>query len=260
MIFKGRIEKFSSLNLKSLWGRKGPSKQIRINWYFKLSVLLEAGVDINESLFLSSDQEMIEDWLEKIINRLNEGISLDSALALEYFPTRELSMIRLGQETGSLSVVLSRLAMEGQKELDTRSQIISALVYPTIVLVASLLAVIFLLAFMVPLFTDIFQRTGGDLPFLTDLVISASDHIHWLILVPTLTMISIFLLFKFGWRSKQYRIRIEKLRCSVSINWPIYHSRTFNSIFLSIIPTAQFRYAAAGSIGQPFRYLFTEIV
>jgi type IV pilus assembly protein PilC len=95
-------------------------------------------------------------------------------------------MVEAGEAAGILDTVLDRVAVQIEKEMKIKRRVKGAMVYPTVVLCFAVLVLIGMLLFLVPVFQKIFSDLGGDLPFLTKIVVAASDLVrgYWFILFP----------------------------------------------------------------------------
>ncbi len=156
--------------------------------YLELSVLLSAGVDIKGALELQENQQSkakLKDLIRTIKDRIVSGASFSEAIQQTgQFSTYEFYSLQIGEETGKLTSVLTELATYYKKKLRQRRQIVQALSYPTIVLTTSIGAVAFMLRFIVPMFSDVFKRFGGELPYLTAQIIRLSKFLQdygWLL-------------------------------------------------------------------------------
>jgi type IV pilus assembly protein PilC len=159
-------------------------------FYLELSTLLEAGLNIKSALDLI-EAEQVKDGLKKILAALKEnlvnGDSLWEAMKKStQFTPYEYYSIQIGEETGQLYVVLNQLHLYFNSRLKQRRQFIGALSYPLVILITSIGAVSFMLLFIVPMFAEVFKRFGGELPYLTRIIISASSAIqsnfYWFLL------------------------------------------------------------------------------
>jgi len=105
------------------------------------------------------------------------GASLSSALAKwpESFPTLYVSMVKVGEVSGQLSAVLERLVLHYERVQAAGEKVRMALVYPCIVAVIGVLAIIFMMTFVIPQFTKMFEELGGTLPLPTRMLIAMSD-------------------------------------------------------------------------------------
>jgi len=148
----------------------------------QLATLLGAGIAINDALADIIDQTN-NTQLQKIIieirSRVVEGSSLSEALAEhgDVFPPIYENMVKIGEATGNYESILGRLADVEDKNAELRGKVISALVYPIIMLVLSLGVVMFLLTFVIPQITGIFKTFNATLPIPTRMVIWWSNAV-----------------------------------------------------------------------------------
>ena len=98
------------------------------------------------------------------------------------------AMVRAGEAGGVLDRVLERLATYRERAAELRAKVFGAMVYPLVVLCFAVVVLIGMLMFLVPVFEGIFSDLGGELPFLTKLVVAASDLVrgYWFILFPAI--------------------------------------------------------------------------
>ncbi|HEY0056916.1 MAG TPA: type II secretion system F family protein [Pedobacter sp.] len=147
-------------------------------FYLELSTLLSSGIDLKAALeLILVDQDKAKDkvFFTTIKDGVLKGSSLSEAIkSTEKFSDYEFYSIRIGEETGRLSEVLTDMAKYFKSKIAQRRKVISAVTYPAIVLLTSLGAVFFMLKFVVPMFADVFQRFGGELPFITALILQVS--------------------------------------------------------------------------------------
>ncbi len=173
------LDKLSGLLQRDiqLFGKKFGDKR-KETFYLELGILLQAGVDIKTAFELIVEEQEHKETralLEDVKNQIIAGKTLGKALqAHPYFSPYELYSIEIGEESGKVTYVLSELAGYYQKRIKQKRQIISALTYPSLVMVTSLGAVFFMLHFVVPMFKDVFKRFGGKLPLLTEWIINLS--------------------------------------------------------------------------------------
>ncbi|KAA9324906.1 type II secretion system F family protein [Adhaeribacter soli] len=152
------------------------------SFYSELQVLLLAGIDLKAALELIEGQQKnskLRLVFREIKENLINGSSLSAALkASGCFSAYESFSIEIGEESGKLPDVLIDIAKFYNRSLKQRRQIIQALSYPVIVIIASIAAVGFMLNVIVPMFADIFKQFGGQLPGPTQFVISVSKLIQ----------------------------------------------------------------------------------
>ncbi len=174
---EGNIFAFLNKDI-SLFGNSLSDKK-KEAFYHELHILLTAGVDIRSTLDLIATEQTTEK--DKILflgirDKVTSGSTLSDAIQdTGKFSAYEFHSLRIGEESGKLSVVLNELTNFFQSNINLRRQIIGALTYPGIVLCTSFGAIFFMLNFIVPMFADVFKRFGGKLPFITALIVDMSN-------------------------------------------------------------------------------------
>ncbi|MCX7927539.1 MAG: type II secretion system F family protein, partial [Candidatus Omnitrophica bacterium] len=149
----------------------------------QLATLLGAGVTILKSLETIS-QQVSSQKLYKVIGNLKKymegGLSFHEALAKEPSVFSELwvNLVESGEVSGNLAVVLERLASYLERNAEFRRKIISSLIYPAILLGASIFALLFLTIKIVPTFAEVFKSFNIQLPVPTLILISVSNFIR----------------------------------------------------------------------------------
>jgi len=142
----------------------------------ELLSLLRAGVNLVEAIETLVEKEQSADTrsvLDRILDELRAGKPLSAALEgfPQAFPALYVASVRASERTGDLTDALSRYVMYRLQVEELRKKIVSALVYPVLLLGVGGLVTMFLLAYVVPRFSRIFEDRGGDLPFLTKVLI-----------------------------------------------------------------------------------------
>ena len=151
----------------------------------QLASLVQAALPIEEALRAAAAQSTtprIKSMLLAVRARVMEGHSLAASLK-EYpsaFPDLYRATVAAGEHAGHLALVLEQLADYTEQRQQSRQKIQLALLYPVILMVASLTIVGFLLGYVVPDVVKVFVNTGQELPALTRGLIAASDLVkHW---------------------------------------------------------------------------------
>lgn len=146
----------------------------------ELSTLLRAGLPLDRGLEILiglAQNPAMGELMTRVRDDVRGGAALSKAFEAHpaVFSRFYVGMIRAGEAGGALGTVLARIAefMERSKEL--RATVTSALIYPTILVLASVTSVLLLLIFVVPQFSQMFEQSGKALPLATQLVIAAGD-------------------------------------------------------------------------------------
>lgn len=191
------------------------SNKIKEDFYTELSVLLNAGVSLKESLELIEKTQKKETIQQKI-NAINYDVVMGKSLSLaikkqKHFTDYEYYSIKIGEETGTLSKVCEQLGSFFTQKNEQRRNLVSALTYPAIILSTAVLVVIFMLQYVVPMFQDIFEQQGIDLPQITKLIIKASEFLNnygWLLLF---VFVSLFIFQSYLFKRKKFKVIKDNL-------------------------------------------------
>lgn len=212
---------FMNRDIQLFGGNKFSNKK-KLAFYEELEVLLTAGLDIQRALELIQEgQSKKKDaaLFQQIIDYIIAGSTLSEALEkTKQFSLYEIYSIQIGEESSRLKQVLKQLADFFQKSLKYRRQLVGALSYPVFVLSFSLLAVFFLLRYLVPMFSGIYGRFGNDLPTLTQYVVNLSEWIGNYAPYAFLTMIVIGL----GIYSQRKRDQVRQATAWLLLKLPIF--------------------------------------
>ena len=146
----------------------------------QLSALLRAGVPLMQALdMLSRSQSAVT--LMEVVHAVRDdvasGMALHEALARHpsHFSGLYTSMVQAGEAAGILDTMVERLAHTLEKNEALRSRVRSALMYPCVVMVVAVAVLVLILVFVVPVFEEVFQSFGADLPWPTQMVVTLSE-------------------------------------------------------------------------------------
>ncbi len=190
---------------------RGPGTAQRESFYRELHLLLNAGVDprtVLDLLIKAQGGSSIRPHLQKVRDAVVNGRSLSDALqGAGVFSPYEVHSVRIGEESGRLAEVCLQLAEHHADRIKLQRMLRQAIAYPAFVLVITLAVVFFMLQVVVPMFAQVFARSGAELPALTRYVlrISTLSAQWWPWLVPVLGVIllAVFRLRKdVAWRTR----------------------------------------------------------
>jgi len=153
----------------------------------QLGTMLGAGIPLTEALRAMIEQAQdrkTETVFREIREAVNQGTSLADALEghPSHFSELYVNMVRAGEATGNIDVVLCRLADYLQYQRTIRRKVVSAMTYPVMMICLGFLVVTALLTFVVPKITEMLEDTGQALPTPTRILIAISDGVmdYWL--------------------------------------------------------------------------------
>lgn len=157
----------------------------------QFATMIEAGLNVVAALVIL-EQQTSDKVLAQVVVQIREdvesGLLLSEAMARHprVFGRLYVAMVEAGEAAGILDIVLDRVAIQMEKEQKIKSRVKGALVYPTIVLVFATLVLNAMLLFIVPVFTKIFSSLNGQLPSLTQHVVTVSTLLrgYWYIIFP----------------------------------------------------------------------------
>jgi len=163
----------------------------------QLATLLAAGFPLVSAIYTlipQSGSAIFKRILSQIKDAIEEGSSFADALALypDTFSDMYINMVRSGESSGTLELVLERLADISEKQQALNNRIRSALTYPVLMFIMGLLVLYFLLAYVVPRITTIFSDMGQVLPAPTRFLIATSELFQsgwWVILLGILLIV-----------------------------------------------------------------------
>jgi type IV pilus assembly protein PilC len=157
----------------------------------QLATMIEAGVSVVAALGTLEEQtedKYLREVIAEIRSDVEGGMVLSKAFARhpKVFNRLYVSMLEAGESSGTLDAVLDRAATQIEKENKLKRRVKGAMVYPSVVIAFATLVLIFMLMFIVPVFAEIFDTLGGELPKPTQLVMGASDLMrgYWFIIFP----------------------------------------------------------------------------
>lgn len=173
-----------SLSLPS-WGSPIPIKDL-MTLTQQLATLIDSGLTLDDALatlIKLAETEKIKAILSDVRKQVHGGSSFADALAEhpKVFSKLYVNMIRAGEAGGILGDTLSRLGMFMEKTVELKNNIGSAMVYPAILVLIGCSVLIFLITFVIPQFSSLFEDLGGALPLPTQLLLSLSSMIinYW---------------------------------------------------------------------------------
>ncbi|MCS5519694.1 type II secretion system F family protein [Curtobacterium flaccumfaciens] len=187
------------------------------------STMLTSGLSLLRTLTILSDQtenKKLKDILGKVRDDVERGVSFSDAVA-KYpvdFPPIMINMIRAGETGGFLDQAMDSIATNFEKEHKLRSTIKSAMTYPVVVLVMSLVAVAIMLIFIVPIFQDMFSSLGGTLPLPTQILVSLSHAMRYVAIPLAIVVVLAWL----WWRANKNTERVRAFIDPITLKLPVF--------------------------------------
>ncbi len=166
-----------------LGGSRKITPRMLENFTRLLSSLLAAGVPFSRALVIlhrESAEPVAKTKWKEIHDLVIDGMSLSDAMARspETFPRVYVAMVEAGETGGFLDVVLAQIADFQAREKELKGKVVTALMYPAILLVLAMGVLIFLLVFFIPRFQLVFQGFNAELPLLTQMIVGVSEGVR----------------------------------------------------------------------------------
>jgi len=200
------VEKESQLKARlfDFWQKIRKSHEYELVFFSRqLALLLKSGIPLAVALTSIAEQtrnKILKDAINAIIKNMEEGASLSEAMAKypNIFSELFVSMIRVGETGGNLDEILERLSQLKAQELDIKTRIKSAMTYPSILVLAAIIIVSFLLVNILPKFVGIFETYEARLPIPTQILLGISFFVRklWFIVITAIFAL-IFMIRKY---------------------------------------------------------------
>lgn len=182
-----------------------------ITFFRQFSVMLKAGIPISDSLNNLHKQKFsipFRNVLQTVYEDVESGILLSDAFAKhpKVFPRFFISMVAIGEVSGSLDKVLNSMADYYENDRRIRKKASSAMVYPTLLICMVFVVVIFLCLFILPQFEETINQLGGEVPTITKVVMGISEFVqtYFFIMLPVACAIVLLVMLFFRTKTGKY--------------------------------------------------------
>lgn len=215
-------------------------------WLTQLSTYLKAGIPLTQSVKILGEQLGRKNRKRKrdfqsIVYHLTLGEDFSVALEKQgkMFPGLLINMIKAAEASGTLEETLDDMAAYYTEIDKTRKQMISAIMYPSIVSVFALGVIVFILVYVVPQFTDIYKQSGVSISGLTKFIVGASTFLkhNWYYIL--LFIVAFAIIFSIAYKKiKAFRVGVQKtlMKTPIIKNLIIYNEMTiFTKTFASLL-------------------------
>jgi type IV pilus assembly protein PilC len=218
----------------------------------QLATMISSGMTLLRAFYVLEDQienKLLAETVSQVREDIESGLAFSEGLAKhpKIFNPLYVSMVRAGETGGVLEESLDRVADQLEKDDALRRQVKAAMAYPIVVLSFALCVLVGLIAFIVPVFVNVFKDFGGDLPLITKVTVQASHAVtsYWYFLIGG--GIGLVVGFKKWRKSKTGRPQWDRLRLRIPFKigntvqkialarW----SRTFAALYSAGVPIMQ---------------------
>ena len=229
----------------------------------QLATMLKAGVPLVQAFEIvaeGSDNEKMRELITSVRTDVSSGTGLAGALGKypQHFDELFCSLVASGENSGTLEVMLDRVATYKEKTEARKAKIKKALTYPVAVIVVAIIVTAILLVKVVPQFAETFQGFGSDLPGFTLFVLQISDWVQdWWFMLLLLFFAAGYIFSQAKRRSKRFADWIDSVALKIPIIGSIVHdavmarfSRTLSTTFAAGVPLVEALESTAGAAGN----------
>jgi len=232
----------------SFMGQKKVHMDDLVVLFRQLATMIEAGIPVVTSFDILAEQSenpTLRQVLSEVRDSVNTGSSLSDAMMKQpkAFSPLFVHMIRAGESSGTLDVILDRVASYIEKTSALQRKIKAALIYPAVVTTMALIITLVLLIKVIPVFKDIFSGFDAQLPGPTLFLINLSDfirHYSWVFVILIVLVAGAFRLYT---RTVKGRLRVDTLTLRLPIYGPLLRkvaiskfTRTLSTLVRSGVP------------------------
>jgi type IV pilus assembly protein PilC len=188
----------------------------------QLSVLIDAELPLIQSLSILEEQQKNK-YFKTVIRTIKEDVEAGSTLNQakrkhpKVFDDLYCNLVASGEQSGSLDVMLRRLAEYIERTVKLRAQVRQAMIYPVGILIFAVLVSIFLLWKVIPVFAAIFRDLGAELPMLTAVIVKLSGFVQKYIIFIFLAIIGLFFAFRYYRNTTQGRWTTDRLMLKIPL-------------------------------------------
>ncbi len=239
-------------------GKKITEKDIAL-FTRQLATMMRAGVPLLQAFDIGA-KGASNASLGRLLNYIRADVEAGASLATafrrhpRYFDKLYCNLVAAGEQAGILDNLLDRLATYREKMLGIKTKVKSAMTYPIVVIIVSILVIAALMIFVIPTFKDMFEGFGAELPAPTQLVVAISDglvaHWWWIGLVIITTFVALKLIYP---TSQKLQNLSDRLKLGAPIIGPIVRkgtiarwTRTLSTMFAAGVPLVE----ALDSVGS----------
>lgn len=259
----GAAGKLGGLGGLRLRRRRIPTQEFMI-FNQEIAALLKAGLPLLQALELMLERmpnPTFRAVLTDIRDRVKSGQDLSEAFAEhgELFPRLYPSTLKAGERSGELEQVIRRFIRYMKLVLDARRRVISALIYPAVLVCLSVAMIIVMAIYVVPKFMGFFNELDAELPLITQIVLAISQFANrnWPVILISIAGGVIFLR---SWnRTESGRLTLDRLKLKAPLLGPVLHRfalaefcRSLGTLLTGGIPLVPAFEIAVTSVGNSY--------
>ncbi len=228
----------------------------------QFSVMLDAGLPLVECLSILAEQQENKTFrsiLEGIRTDVESGATLAEAMRKhpKTFDKLFTNMVAAGEAAGILDVILQRLSLFSEKNVKLKRAVVSASVYPIIIVLVAVVIVFVIMVWVIPVFATLFESLNAPLPLPTRLVMGVSSFMAQFTLPIVIGAVLLGLGFHYMYQTDEGRLRVDGVLLRVPLMGTVLKkiaisrfSRTLSTLLVSGIPILEGLDITAGTAGN----------
>lgn len=214
-----RKDGLTVLSIVRVWEVSAPKRNRRFPLLFfnqELLALLHSGIVLIEALETLVEKEarpLVRNVLSRIIARLREGWTFSAALSEHplVFPALYAASVKASERTGDLNEALQRYIVYQQQLESLKAKVVSAAIYPVLLISVGGLVILFLMGYVVPSFSHIYDEIGGNLPLMSRVLLAWGNFLHAHFVLVGVAAASLASLGVYIWRRPESSAKIGEL-------------------------------------------------
>ena len=219
----------------------------------QFATMIHSGLSLIRALSILAEQtenRKLAEVVDEVRGQVEAGQSLSASLAEhpKVFPKLYIAMVRAGEAAGMLDQVLMRVAAMYEADVKLRGKIKSAMTYPVVVFIMAIVLSAVMLVFIVPVFEGMFNDLGGDLPWLTRMLVVLSEFVaSWLGAVVLIGLpVALWFIYKRIRATERGRYNLDRLKLRLPVFGPLFHkiaisrfARNLSTLLAAGVPILQ---------------------
>lgn len=194
-----------------------------IFWLTQLSTYIKAGIPLADAVKILAQQDKRKKYkpiYDSLIYELTMGESFSDALGKQgaAFPQLLVNMIKSAEMIGKIEDTLDEMADYYQDIEDTKKAIISAITYPSIVLLFAITVITFMLVYIIPKFKDVFVSMGAEIPAITQFALNLSAFLtnNYIYIISAIIIFIVVFIFSYK-KIKSFKVLIQKINMRLPV-------------------------------------------
>ncbi|MEI6208807.1 MAG: type II secretion system F family protein [Desulfuromonadales bacterium] len=260
-VFEIKKKPFQFLFDKGIKRRKIDNRAL-LTFNQEMLVLIKAGMPIMQvldAILERHDSGNLSEVLQQIREDVKGGASLSVAMDKHgrAFPSLYVASIRAGERTGDLPRTIRRYIQYLKRVDSIRKKVVAALFYPAILVVFAFLAVLLLLVYVVPTFSQVYTDSGSKLPFLTQLLITFTTQLKRFFLPGIVVLIALMAAFRSWCATETGRYKVDRLKLTMPFAGDVFtkysvagFTRTLATVLGSGIPIIESLRMSIGTLNN----------